>query len=157
MLRYPRRDSAALALLALAAACTPADDETTIQTTTRRDSAGVTVVENHAPRWGRSPRWTVDSVPLFAPSSADDAPAPIFTRLLNVYRLADGTVVTLDGSAPFVRAFDASGRPRWSAVARGDGPGELRRPAVLSRIRGDSLVVDDGASPRALLLAPDGT
>jgi hypothetical protein len=143
-------------LVALLPACGPADGETA-PLTVRRDSGAVAIVENRAPAWGETSRWTVDSVPIFVPATTGASASAEFQWLLNVYRLSDGSVVTLDRAAPFVRAFDSSGAARWSAVAQGDGPGELRQPALLSRIHGDSLVVDDGASPRALLLAPDGT
>ncbi len=122
-----------------------------------RDSAGVRIVENRAPAWEGRTAWRVDSAPIF---EIDDATTPgdaaDFQHVVGVLRLSDGSVVVLDRAEPFVRAFDATGALRWSAIGRGSGPGELEAPALLSRIRGDSIVVDDGATPRALLLSPAG-
>jgi hypothetical protein len=123
----------------------------------RRDSASIAIVENSAARWGDDRRWTVDSVPIFAPAATPSGLHDAgFQLLLNVHRLADGSVVVLDMAAPFVRAFAADGSPRWTAVGRGEGPGEVVAPALLSRIRGDSLVVEDARTTRSLLLGSDG-
>lgn len=123
----------------------------------RRDSGSVHVVENGSALWGDDARWSVDRTPSFALAAADSASdMHDFQRLLQVYRLADGTVAVLDMGEPFVRAFDAKGGLLWSAGRRGDGPGEIRDPALLSRIRGDTLIVEDSRTPRSLLISPRG-
>lgn len=133
------------------------DAEVAAESVVRRDSGSVQIVENSSALWGEGARWSVDRTPIFALAAASDAPDMYdFQRLLQVYRLADGSVVVLDMGEPFVRAFDAKGGLLWSAVRRGDGPGEIRDPALLSRIRGDSLVVEDSRTPRSLLLSPEG-
>ena len=57
----------ALVLLTTAAACDarPADvEEDTTPTVTIRDSAGIEIVENHAPKWAGANFWSVDPEPV---------------------------------------------------------------------------------------------
>ena len=146
------RLAAAFVLLPLVACDGPdRPDDTSI----RRDSAGVTIVENLAPKWQPGAEWQVDSVPLLA-IDPDAGSGAEFQTVTSVVRLDDGTTVALDWRDPFVRAFDASGELVWTAVRQGSGPGELRNASLLARIRGDSLIVEEGRFPRSVLLAPDG-
>lgn len=122
-----------------------------------RDSGSVRIVESSAPAWGEDTRWFVDSAPMFvAVHSRRDASLTEFQHLLQVQRLGDGSIVVLDMAEPFVRAFGVDGELLWTAVSRGDGPAEIREPALLSRIRGDTLIVEDGQSPKSLMLSPQG-
>lgn len=149
------RDLAGIALLlAILAACTDGGSRT--DAAVRRDSAGITIVENRAPAWQPGEEWQIDTVPLLAidPGAGQGAE---FQAITGVVRLSDGTTVALDWREPFVRAFRTNGEVAWTAVRQGDGPGELHNPSLLARIRGDSMIVEEGRSPRTALLTPDGS
>ncbi len=148
---------ASLALLIAASACGSDETDAALNDTapTQRDSASITIIENRLPSWGDGTPWLVDSAPLMAPTYASSAVE--FQHLLSVHRLADGSVVALDMTPPFVHALAPDGSLLWSAINRGEGPGEIRAPALITRIRGDTLVLEDADTPRSLLLAGDGT
>src|SRR5690606_4695970 len=110
-------------------------------TSVRRDSAGVTIVENTGPSWRAGEEWTVDTVPLLA-VAPDAGQHAEFQGIMNVIRLDDGTVVANDRRGPFVRAFAPDGSVRWTAVREGDGPGELRSAGFIQRLAGDSISVE---------------
>jgi hypothetical protein len=141
-------------LSSIVVACSPrADNARSAPSVT--DSSGITIVANTVPRWATPS--TVDTTPLFRLGPTTRGPEGAFKRVLSVVRLQTGHVVVLDAAPPFVRAFAPDGRLAWSAVARGQGPGEMQAPAGLSLIAGDSIIIDDGAGPRAVLLEPDGS
>lgn len=72
-------------------------------------------------------------------------------RVGGATRLADGTIVVLDGGSREVRWFDEAGIRIATAGRRGEGPGEFDRFRGLSRIRGDSLLVFDNWLRRATI------
>ena len=53
--------------------------------------------------------------------------AELFYSIQSV-TVANGRVIVLDGTAPFVRVFDASGRLIRAFAGKGNGPGELQLP-----------------------------
>ncbi len=111
------------------------------------DSAGVRAVVNTAPLWGSGEGWRVTPEPLQTLGVVDTALAQQFHEIGEVTRLRDGTVVVLNHGTGELRAFDSSGRHRWNAGGRGEGPGELssrQRQAHLSRLTGDTLLVGNG-------------
>lgn len=151
-LRQSRMSLLAVALISFTACDTVGGSPST---SVRRDSAGVTIVENTGPSWRAGEEWTVDTVPLLA-IAPDAGQHAEFQRIHSVVRLDDGTVVADDERGPFVRAFASDGSVRWVAVREGDGPGELRSVGVIHRIGGDSIAVEANLSPKALLLDSDG-
>ena len=112
------------------------------------DSAGVRTVVNWEPLWGAGEGWNVTSEPLLTLGVLDTPLAQQFHDIGEVTRLRGGTIVVLDRGSGELRAFDPSGRHRWSAGGRGDGPGELRRLQDglphLSRLTGHSVQVGNG-------------
>lgn len=141
-------------LLSLLAACIGSGDRT--DTAVRRDSAGITIVENSAPSWREGEAWRVDTLPMLAIAS-DAGEGMEFQQISTVLRLENGTTVATDVRAPFVRAFDSDGQLAWTAVRAGGGPGELRSAGPLSRLYGDSLILDAIApESRAVLLTAEG-
>ena len=124
-------------------------------TVTRRDSAGIAVIENTGPSWpdDASGRWTVDPTPVIDIGDGPDE-HETFTRLTSAIRLGDGRTVTIDQSRREVKAFDREGRFLAIWAHGGEGPGELPamegNPPRLFRLAGDSILVDAGK--RFLLL-----
>lgn len=149
-----RTVAGSISILAVLTACSNGGHLT--DTAVRRDSAGITIVENSAPSWGEGSAWRVDTAPMLAIAS-DAGEGAEFQSIMSVVRLENGTTVATDTRPPFVRAFDTTGSLAWTAVREGGGPGELRTAGPLSRLRGDSLILDAFAPEnRAVLLTADG-
>ena len=110
----------------------------------RRDSAGIAVVESVRPAWAEGSGWRVDPTPGLDLGSADGTEPFLFTRVSDALRLADGTLVIADLGSGEIRFFDGSGRFRRSIGGRGEGPGEFGS-------RGMGLYLD----PAGRLLASD--
>src|SRR5690606_28409045 len=141
-------------IAALSTACGDAGADADA-TSVRRDSAGITIVENSGPAWQPGEEWRVDSTPLFAiaPDAGEDAE---FQIIMGVTRLSDGRVIALDRRAPSVRAFLPAGERAWTAVREGAGPGEVRQPIFLQRLYGDSVAIEAASPLRSLVLTSDG-
>lgn len=151
--------SGALALLVVAAACTPTEGPGASVVVT--DSAGVRIVTSRAPAWGEDEGWRPDAEPRLVlgssglrgagdegtPGEVDDV---LFQRIVGVRLLSDGRVAVLDAGDGTLRIFTSEGRPmeRWGGL--GEGPAEFRGPAALLALPGDTLVVWD-APPNALV------
>ncbi len=103
---------------------------------TVRDSAGVEIVENHAPIWRDGDFWTVDPEPDL-----------VLGGLWNVFRVAplsNGRIVMLTpDDETKVQVFEPSGRLSASFGRAGQGPGEFNYPLHLQVLRGDTIVVWD--------------
>jgi len=113
------------ALLTLTtASCEPARRDT--QAAPARDSAGVTIIENHGPdeMLGIRAVRTVDLVPPDSALTAVPwgvAADPVTDR-----------IYVADWTGQRVVAFDASGTYAGTYGREGDGPGEFRNPAAVS-------------------------
>lgn len=109
----------------------------------RTDSAGVAVVENHAPP---SDRWTVGdptlSIGVVAGEPEYELSRVAFGRLLD-----DGRIVISNGASRELRVFDRDGSFERSAGGAGEGPGEFGFPAHMF-LRGDTLRVWDPVHSR---------
>ena len=115
---------------------------------TATDSAGVRMVVNNEPLWGSGEGWHLTPEPLLTLGVVDTPFVQQFHEIRGVTRLRDSTIVVLNSGSAELRAFDYSGRHRWTAGGRGDGPGEMgtqqdQRPR-LQRQAGDTLEVDNG-------------
>lgn len=123
-----------------------------------RDSAGIRIIESRDPAWGDSMRWHIAETPttvIGAVSSAD--PSIQFSRVTGLVRLSDGSIVVLDGQESEIRWFDAAGRHIATRGGRGRGPAEFNYAAMLLRLAGDTLLVEDRPRIEHVLFAPRGT
>jgi hypothetical protein len=122
---------------------------------TRRDSAGIEIVENGAPVLGE---WRLDSALALQVGHADDAArgaAYQFGRLVGVARMRDGGLVVADFTSKEVRLFDSTGTFNRAIVREGGGPGEMYRVGALYHTRDDSILVADGESSTLTVFGPD--
>lgn len=142
-----------LALVATGAGC---GADGAASSSTRRDSAGIAIVESSAPAWGPGDAWTVDPEPILDLAESGEGDAHAFFGVQDAIRLADGTIVVADGRAGEVRYFDAAGEFIRATGRRGAGPGEFQGLASIHRFRGDSLVAVDGRARRLTVLGPQG-
>ncbi len=78
---------------------------------------------------------------------ADDVDHDL-THPSNVEILSDGRIVSLSPVGNQLYVFAADGRALRALGKRGSGPGELMAPGGMSRARGDTLVITDGANNR---------
>ena len=94
---------------------------------TIRDSAGIEIVENHAPVWASADFWTVDPEPEFVLGglgSPGDS-AHLIWNIFGAVPLSDDRIVMLtpEGDTK-VLVFEASGRLSASLGRTGRGPGD---------------------------------
>ena len=115
----------------------------------RRDSAGIQIVQNHAPVWDSTKFWTVDREPLFAiggSHAASDTPSAshLVWDILWAAPLSDGRVAMLSpGGEKKVLVFEPSGELSAAFGREGQGPGEFSHATHFQVLPGDSIVVWD--------------
>ena len=113
---------------------------------TIRDSAGIQIVENHAPVWDSTNFWTVDPEPEYVLGGLGPPgdSAHLIWRVRQAAPLSDGRVAML---APMsdrkVLVFEPSGELSAAFGRAGRGPGEFHYPMHLQVLPGDTIVVWD--------------
>ena len=114
-----------------------------------QDSAGIQIVENHAPVWDSAEFWAVDPQPSFeiggfsATSDTTD-PSHLVWNITAAVGLSDSRIAMTSGKGDRkVLVFERSGELSESFVREGRGPGELRHPTHLQVLLDDTLVVWD--------------
>ena len=145
-----RSGLAAVALSVVACDPAPGEGEGAVeQAVTVWDSAGIEIVENHAPEHAPGEFWTLDSVPEFVlggakdlAAMANDAPQLIW-RVEGLARLSDGRVAVLSSGSKQLMLFEPSGELSVIMGGPGEGPGEFRHPLAFQYLPPDTLVVWD--------------
>lgn len=123
-----------------------ADPEPTVTTW---DSAGIEIVENHAPEHAAGEFWTLDSVPEFVLGGANTLGEPahdsaqLVWDVVGLARLEDGRVAVLSARGTQLLLFEPSGKLSRIIGRSGQGPGEFTRPEWLEYHPPDTLVVWD--------------
>ena len=128
-----------VALAGYSISCIPEDDsDSAIPVVTRRDSAGIRIVESNGPSWGRGSIWRLDSVPevsigstrRLGDGSAESREAlrgEVPLEMVQGLRvLRDGRIVVADGGSSLVMVFDTMGTLISRFGGRGEGPGEIQ-------------------------------
>jgi hypothetical protein len=121
-----------------------------------RDSAGIRIVQNARPAWGRGEGWTVAAEPVLDLGVAEGDPRYQFGAVGDAVRLSDGTLVVADGQANELRAYDAQGRWLRTLGRQGSGPGEFNGLGSVFLLPGDSIAAYDGGAGRLTVFAPSG-
>lgn len=127
----------------------PLGDAAENATVTIRDSAGVEIVENHAPEHGAGQFWTIDAEPEFVLGGSEDLSgladdsAQLIWRVVGLARLPDGRVAVLSSENRQLMLFEPSGELSRIIGRAGEGPGEFTRPEKLQFLPPDTLVVWD--------------
>lgn len=101
------------------------------------------------------PEWKVGAAPLVTITS-DGTPKTEFFRIRTAWRLADGSIVVVDGSTNELRVFDVRGRFLHSFGRKGAGPGEFQGIQWSAHF-GDTAVVYDGTLRRITTISLAGT
>jgi hypothetical protein len=122
---------------------------------TDRDSAGITIVENHVPPERRlAKRWT--AVVDLVIGEEDGADAYTFGHVTDVAVDGRGRFLVLDIMAQELKVYDPSGRFVGSWGGPGRGPGELSPGAAQVRVVEDSIYVTDYFRGAVQIYGPDG-
>ena len=136
-----RSTMAAVAVVIFAPGCDqPSPDEGATEaepTFTVRDSAGIEIVENHAPAWPAGQPWTIDPEPEIVVT--DDSGRLDWTA--GLARLADGRVATFSYTNKQLFIFGPSGGLSRTIGREGEGPGEFSAPEGMHYLSPDTLVV----------------
>lgn len=120
----------------------------------RRDSSGIAIVENSAPRWAAGEAWTVAATPRLDVGGGDD-PVANFTGLAGTLRLSNGTIVVIEPQGSVMKLIDSAGTV--TAVGRqGGGPGEFQFLVWAGRMPGDSILTFEAGGRRFQLFTADG-
>lgn len=122
-----------------------------------RDSAGIQIVQNTAPAWGKDDGWRVSAEPIMELGVAEGDPNHQFGVVADALRLSDGSVMVADGQANVVRLYDAGGRFVKTVGKQGGGPGEFQGLWNLFLLPGDTVAAHDYQASRLTLFAPGGT
>ena len=131
---------------------------------TVRDSAGIRIIENHAPAWDTADAWAIDPEPEFViggftagQAGAVDTAALVWD-ISAAARLSDGKVAMLSPRGDSkVLVFEPSGSLFASFGGKGSGPGEFSNPQHLQVLPGDTIVVWDRAFGPISYFDPSGT
>ena len=144
---------AAVAVAIAVSACdrAPRDgsDSTEAPTFTAWDSAGVEIVENHAPEHPAGEFWTIDPEPEFVlggsekPGELANDSAQLIWSVVGLARLPDGRIAVLSSENKQLMLFEPSGELSRIIGRAGEGPGEFTRPEELQYLPPDTLVVWD--------------
>ena len=112
-----------------------------------RDSAGIEIVENHAPEHEAGRFWSIDPEPEFVLGGnvAPDLEAGDSTHLIwlitGLARLVDGRVAVLSAGSNQLLLFEPSGALSRIIGRSGSGPGEFERASRLQYLPPDTLAV----------------
>ncbi|MYG81715.1 MAG: hypothetical protein F4187_08120 [Gemmatimonadetes bacterium] len=129
----------------------PADESGAAEqpTVATRDSAGIEIVENHAPLYAPDEFWTFDTVPEFVLGGANTLGEPahdsaqLIWDVVGLARLEDGRVAVLSQRGKHLLLFEPSGNLSRIIGRSGEGPGEFTLPEWLQYLPPDTLVVWD--------------
>jgi hypothetical protein len=80
-----------------------------------------------------------------------------FSDIRSIRELADGRAIVVDRISGTVLLVDFNAGSTRPIGRNGDGPGEYRLPASLSKLPGDSTLLRDARGGRLLVIRPDGT
>ena len=100
----------------------------------RWDSAGIEIVENHAPERSPGGFWSIDSEPEIViggqqdPSAAVGDSSHLVWQVYGLARLDDGRVAVLSTGNRHLAIFTSSGQLVRTIGRRGQGPGEFTPP-----------------------------
>lgn len=146
-------------LAASAAACADADEGRSGLESTRRDSAGITIIENERPAPDTRLGWRIGEAPTLSIGTFEGDPAYELYQVRDASRLSDGRIVVANAGSSELRVFDASGTHLASWGGLGEGPGEFgdfAAPWSVEYWPGDSIAAADMYERRVSVFAAHG-
>lgn len=148
-----------LLALALLSGCDTAPSSD-LSRSSRRDSAGISIVDNSAARWTGGEGWIVSAQPVLEIGEglgSDDRKFYQFNGVQNALRLTDGRIAVADGGSRQIRIFDGSGRYVRTVGGQGEGPGEFTALSRIGSRRDGSIDAWDGNLRRLTSFGPEGS
>lgn len=153
----PLRPLPPLAILAACAQLSCAAGAADRADVSRRDSAGVEIVENDAGLAAAPGQWLVSPDPVAEIGAVDgDAPYQLF-RVTSAALLGDGRIVVANAGTHEIRFYDSRGMFLRSVGHAGEGPGEFRSLYDLWAGPGDSIHAWDFQLRRMSTFTPEGS
>jgi len=140
--------------IAAATGCVPAAES--FSALEVRDSAGVSIVHSHRPRWAGGDEWSVSSEPRLAIGVLSGRRDLQFVDIAAAARLSKGDLVVVDRGSRAVRLFDSAGGFLETLGGPGEGPGEFTDPGSVLVTSDDSVMVWDNALRRNTRFDSDG-
>lgn len=122
------------------------------ETYTRTDSAGIRIVESHAPAWSGAGR-RIEPEPLLRIGQREGEEPYELGRISGLVLLARGRIAVSDHLANEIRVFDSAGRHVRTLGREGEGPGEFRSLIGIWAYRGDSIAAFDQRLYRTTVLS----
>lgn len=119
-----------------------------------RDSAGVTIAENHGGTWAPDSGWKIGPVDLAL--GGDTSPGPQLGDVRHAALMSDGRVVVTDAGNDAVIVYDPVSRTGRAIAKEGHGPGEVFRVVDTWVGPADSIIAYDAGNARLEIFAPDG-
>ncbi len=132
--------TAATAALALLLACNP--DSQPADATLTTDSAGIRIVHSHPA--SSNATCTVSEEPSVVIDDDESDENQWFSRLGNVARMSDGSIVAVDRGSAQIRVYDPDGQHLRTMGRQGEGPGEFENgPFQMWIAAGDTIWAGD--------------
>ncbi len=122
------------------------------ETTQVRDSAGVLIVTSKPMN---TPQMVLDSAPRVLGADPDSGAIQLF-RIGNVDEIRGGRFLVANRGVPELLLFADDGSLAARVGRRGQGPGEFVDLSLVRSIRGDTIIILDGATRRLSTFRDDG-
>lgn len=122
-------------------------------TVTVRDSAGITIIENHGDPGRAELHWKLGKTPA-VDIGGGAASGPY--RVVEATRLGDGRIVVASAGTNALDLYAADGRHLRTIGRVGGGPGEFQALFWVGRLSGDSIAAWDAAASRLSVFSPAG-
>lgn len=150
----------ALALLSWPLAGCDAGPSSAVPTSSRRDSAGVVIVRNDAPRWPSEAGWELSQQPTLEIGEGLGTGGRAmyqFNGIQNALRLPDGRIAIADAGSRQIRIFDRAGLHALTLGGQGEGPGEFRSLSQIGSTSNGSIGAWDGNMRRLTFFDAEGS
>jgi hypothetical protein len=139
----------------LLAACSGGGNAPDSVTLAVRDSAGISIIENHIDTAAVRTGWELGEQPELTIGGGEAPEASQLYSVRGAARLSDGRIAVADAGSKEIRVFDSGGRPLARFGREGEGPGEFKDPFLAGRTTGDTLVVFDAGLRRVSIFSAD--
>ncbi len=149
----PRVAVTPLLVLLISAGCSPRQESGV--TTSARDSAGITIVENSGELPPDGGGWIVGDEPTLSIGTFQGDSVYSLFQVQGALRLEDGRIALANAGSGEIRIYDSQGGFAGSYGRKGEGPGEFQRPGLVGILEGDTLVIVDSQLRRISLIHPD--
>jgi hypothetical protein len=120
-----------------------------------RDSAGVSIVENHGEAPPDGGGWSLAAEPRVEVGGLKGGEEDQLFRVRGATTLRDGRIAVGNSGSSQVRIYDRDGRHLTSLGGPGEGPGESQSLDLVGLHAGDTLVVLDRRLRRISFFLPD--